>query len=753
MLRKFSKSIPAFFLSQLLLTVANPLFAVTIPVTSTDSFYGNPGTLGAALYSAEDGDIIDCSPIAGQTIGLTGSPLPPIGANFTSSASSLTILGNGVTIDGGGAVTALSLAFGSATISDLTIQNGVSKGGNGGFGFTGGGGGTGGGGALYLHTGTTMIISGVSLNDNQAIGGNGGAGNSSGGSGAGGGGYGGGNGGFASTAGSTAGSGGGGGGNSGGTTGGRDGGVGSPNTFSNFGGAGGGGTRPTPPSGARAGGSTAASFSGPAHSGGAGGVSTAINGAGGGGGAGSGGSGNSGTNATNPPSAGTGNGGAGGLGFGADSAYGAGGAGGGGNNGGAGNGASGGGGGLTGAGGAGGILGGGGGASGTLGGAGGFGAGGGAGNAGGGDLYGLGGVGGSGSGSSAGGGGGSGLGGSIFIHAGGLLVVEDGVSFSGNSTTAGTGGAAVGGAPGGNGSSLGEDIFIYAGGSVTFQNNDTLTLANPIDGGGPAFIGTGISLTGLGTVIMTGANTYLGDTHIQSGTLNLNGSVTSDVYIDADGTLSGNATINGTINNSGTISPGNSIGEIFATDLILNSTSIYDVEIDPSNSDLLTVTGTAILGGALVVTQDPGSYGSSGQYTILQTTGGIAGEFDSIVINSLPGFQFSLENTGDTLLLNYTIVPLSPTNVQGKQIKNQFVAQTDIVNILKWDPAIGGEVVPLAYNVYRNNLSTLIGTVRADQILIFEDHNRKKNVVYTYYIVAVDAQGNASLPVSITITP
>ena len=96
---------------------------------------------------------------------------------------------------------------------------------------------------------------------------------------------------------------------------------------------------------------------------------------------------------------------------------------------------------MTGPGGAGGTLGGGGGASGIaamlMGGAGGFGAGGGAGHVGGTDMYGLGGAGGSGAGAPAGGGGGSGLGGAIFIHGGGLLIVEDGVSFSGNSTTLG----------------------------------------------------------------------------------------------------------------------------------------------------------------------------------------------------------------------------------------------------------------------------------------------------------------------------
>src|ERR1700733_9923018 len=121
---KFSKRFSAFFIwSQILFAIGNPLFSVTIPVTSTDSFYGNPGTLGAALYSAEDGDVIDCSPIAGQMISFIGAPLPAIGINFTSSTSSLTILGRGVIIDGGSAVTVFSLAQGSVAMTDFTIQN------------------------------------------------------------------------------------------------------------------------------------------------------------------------------------------------------------------------------------------------------------------------------------------------------------------------------------------------------------------------------------------------------------------------------------------------------------------------------------------------------------------------------------------------------------------------------------------------------------------------------------------------------
>lgn len=668
MLHKFLQKRCVFFIcSQLLLF--SDLFPVTIEVTSTDSAYDTVGSLGAAILAAVDGTtVIDCSPIAGQTIDI-GRLFPVIGGNFTLPTSSITILGSGVTIDGGGSHAVFSLAQGSATISNLTIQNGLSQGGNGGLGLTGGGGGTGGGGALYILSGTTMTISAVSLMSNQAIGGAGGESNSTGGSGGGGGGFGGGAGGRAIATGASTGSAGGGGGNNGGVGGGRDGGAGSPNTFSNYAGAGGGGETPGI-STARTGGSVAAAGLQPAHSGGSGGAGTSMNGAGAGGGGGSGGSGFHGTDSTTPPTSGNGVGGAGGLGVGVDNSYGVGGGGGGGNGGGNGGagvsnfGSAGGGGGLTGPGGAGGIFGGGGGASGSrTGGAGGFGAGGGAGSVGGVDMYGLGGAGGSGS--PAGGGGGSGLGGAIFVQIGGLLIIEDGVSFSGNSTTPGT--ASGTGSSGGNGSSLGQDIFVQAGGSVTFQVNGAFTLPNPIKGGGllSQATGPGVTTSGTGTVSLNGANTYLGGTLIQSGILNLNGSVSGDVNIDSGGTLSGNATVSGSIISSGTISPGNSIGTIFSGPVQLSGSSIFEVELDPTGIDLLNVSGTAMLAGTLEITQDPGTGFSNGPYTFLQTTGGISGAFDTIIINELPGYRFVLGNDGFNLFLTLFGLPIQTSGLSG----------------------------------------------------------------------------------------
>jgi len=755
MFLKFMKKFPALFiLSRLLLPfvieillLTSPVFATTILVTSNDGGPDDPGTLYAAILNAQDGDIIDCSPIAGQTIYI-GSPLPAI-------VSSLTILGSGVTVDGGDTLPVFSLAQGSAIITDFIIQNGLSQGGQGGSGHTGAGGGTGGGGALYIHSGSTLTIFTMSLNNNQAIGGAGGAG-ATGGSGGGGGGFGGGRGGTSTHTGATAGASGGGGGNNGGALGGTQG-AGSPNTFSTYAGAGGGGEIPGPSRLAGAGGSVAATSTTPARSGGGGGLGSAANGAGAGGGAGSGGSGGFGSDSIDE--GGTGVGGNGGLGVGADNMYGAGGGGGGGNGGGAGYGTSGGGGGLNGPGGSGGALGGGGGASGNrTGGNGGFGAGGGAGFTGGVDTYGLGGAGGSAIGAPAGGGGGSGLGGAIFVQKGGLLIMQDNIGFFDNSTTAGIGGTAAG-SSGEDGSSLGQDIFIQSGASVNFQIDSILTMSTPIEGAGllSEVTGPGVTTSGLGTVNLTGVNTYLGGTLIQSGILNLNGSINGDLNIESAGTLSGNATVNGNVYSNGTIWPGLEEMLILGS-LSLNTTdtvngpleSLVHIEIDSSTTSSVSVAGSASLAGTLQIDLDPSA--QTGTYIIL-TSSAISGTFDSVIFTGMvPTYSLSYLPIGSPTFVQFDFLGYvePPSNLQGKQIRERIQGRIVYTNILRWAPPTSG-TPPAYYNIYRSGV--LIGTVPADSPLIFEDSNRALNVVYTYEVVSVSAAGNFSTPALVTVNP
>lgn len=95
--------------------------------------------------------------------------------------------------------------------------------------------------------------------------------------------------------------------------------------------------------------------------------------------------------------------------------------------------------------------------------------------------------------------------------------------------------------------------------------------------------------------------------------------------------------------------------------------------------------------------------------------------------------------------------PSPPINLKGKQVKNIFLNYTDRVNIITWS-APANPPAPVEYRIYRNSaLTDLAGTVQADHRLRFEDHNRRKNVTYTYYIVSVDGAGLVSTPAVIQV--
>ena len=99
-----------------------------------------------------------------------------------------------------------------------------------------------------------------------------------------------------------------------------------------------------------------------------------------------------------------------------------------------------------------------------------------------------------------------------------------------------------------------------------------------------------------------------------------------------------------------------------------------------------------------------------------------------------------------------TVLPVSaPTLLQGIAAKNQFLTQTERLNVITWNPPAQG--VALSYSIYRDAaLTQLIATIPASTPLRYVDHNVQQGKTYTYYIVAFDGLGNASPSASIAIT-
>jgi autotransporter-associated beta strand protein len=148
-----------------------------------------------------------------------------------------------------------------------------------------------------------------------------------------------------------------------------------------------------------------------------------------------------------------------------------------------------------------------------------------------------------------------------------------------------------------------EGTFVDLGANnlTVGSNNLSTTFSGVIQG-------TGGSLTkiGTGTLDLTGANTYTGDTNVNRGVLQVDGSITSNTFVNHGGTLAGIGTINGNVTNNGRVSPGGALGAPGVLTVVHNYTQtqyatlmIQIAGMSPDQFSVLNVLGNANLTGFL----------------------------------------------------------------------------------------------------------------------------------------------------------
>ena len=153
---------------------------------------------------------------------------------------------------------------------------------------------------------------------------------------------------------------------------------------------------------------------------------------------------------------------------------------------------------------------------------------------------------------------------------------------------------------------------INLGGSGTTRTIDVRDGSADVDGRMSNTLSGSANLqkTGLGTLDLTGNNTYLGTTSINAGRLLVNGnqsSATGTMTVGAGATLGGSGTIGSSLTTvSGFLTPGSSgtnAGLLTASALTLGSTSLTQINVDGqvrgSSYDAVNVSNALAYGGAL----------------------------------------------------------------------------------------------------------------------------------------------------------
>ncbi len=167
-------------------------------------------------------------------------------------------------------------------------------------------------------------------------------------------------------------------------------------------------------------------------------------------------------------------------------------------------------------------------------------------------------------------------------------------------------------------SAFSRDISLSAGTEIFLDGSGTL--AGTISGDG------GLNKQGTGKVTLSGVNSFLGDSTVSAGILEVAGSLTSPVNVGVNGTLVGDGLIDGVVNVSGQLLAGSNLGNLSTGNLNFTSGSTFAYEIDFASTarGLIEVAGNLGInaGAILALSETPGNFVPEGsKFTLIRYSG------------------------------------------------------------------------------------------------------------------------------------
>jgi autotransporter-associated beta strand protein len=220
-------------------------------------------------------------------------------------------------------------------------------------------------------------------------------------------------------------------------------------------------------------------------------------------------------------------------------------------------------------------------------------------------------------------------------------------------------------------------MAAWAGGGVTeflLSTADSATLiANGGTGGGQGGSGGSLTKIGSGTFVLSGANTYTGDTNINRGVLKVDGSINSNTFVHHGSTLAGTGTVHGNVTNRGTVSPGDLVGSLIVNNYTQKQYAHLMIQIAGANEGqfgVLDVLGIANLSGQLDFFLLNGFVPTLGETFTFLHAGAVNG--------TLFIFNRNIDNAPEHWEISYfpTYATLAPGNVAVPDQRSTFLLLT-----------------------------------------------------------------------------